>query len=337
MMEPVITPKISIIVPVYNVEDKLRRCLDSIRGQTYTNYECIMVDDGSADTSGQICDEYAQKYHNFSVIHKENGGLSSARNQAIPLAKGDHLSFVDSDDEIHPRFLELMISTLEYFDVDLVSAPLEVYSSAYADFKKIGKVPAEILEQADFIDNLLPVNFGKICVTACGKLYRREIFANIRYPEEKIHEDLHVYLDVLLSCRRIAVLSEPLYYYYVNPSSITRSNYLKHDRFGEFQVREQYIQFFRERGLEEQMLLAQNDYLTFFLRNAFAVKIRYPQCRMALKPELTIFRGHLNQILKNPYICRMRKICAAGILIAPRLMYVLAKRTIPDCLLDEMR
>ena len=322
-------PKISVIVPVYQVEKYLERCVDSIRSQTFRDFECILVDDGSTDASGRMCDEYARREPNFSVIHKENGGLSSARNTAIPLAKGDYLCFLDSDDELHPRALELMVSALEETGADLVSAPLEEFSTPRALFPVLEQVQTTLLDQKD--------NFGRICVTACGKLYRKEIFREIRYPEGKIYEDLHVYLKVLLQCRRIAVLDKALYYYYTNPASITRSNYLKHDRFGEFQVREGYIGFFRERGLKEQMLLAQNDYLTFFLRNFFAVMLRYPQRREALKPEIAVFRGHLPQILRNPHVCRMRKVCAAGILVSPWLMYPLAKRTIPDCLIEEMR
>lgn len=329
-------PKISVIVPVYQVEQYLARCVESLLAQTFRDFECILVDDGSTDGSGRMCDEYARRDARFSVIHKENGGLSSARNTAIPLASGAYVCFFDSDDELHPRALELMVSALEQTGADLVSAPLEEFSTPYADFPELEQIHTEILEQDAFIDHLLPQNFGKICVTACGKLYRREIFEQIRYPEGRIYEDLHVYLDVLLQCRRIAVLDHPLYYYYTNPTSITRSNYLKHDRFGEFQVREGYIGFFRERGLEDQMFLAQNDYLTFFLRNAFAVLLRYPERKEALKPELAVFRSHLGQILRNPYVCRMRKVCAAGILISPRLVYPLARRTIPDCLLEEM-
>lgn len=330
-------PKISIIVPVYQVEKYLRRCVESVLAQTYRNFECILVDDGSTDASGQMCDEYARKYDNFTVIHKENGGLSSARNMAIPRAQGEYLCFFDSDDVLHPQALELMLAAMEKPGADMVSAPLQEFSTPQPELTTLAEVPQEILEQKDFIDNLLPHNFGRICVTACGKLYRREIFDQIRYPEGKIYEDLHVYLDVLLRCRRIVVLSKPLYYYYTNPASITRSDYLKHDRFGEFQVREGYIGFFRERGLEDQALLAQNDYLTFFLRNFFAVALRYPQRRAALKAEILVFRGHLPGILRNPHVCRMRKVCAAGILISPRLMYPLAKRTIPDCLIEEMR
>lgn len=330
-------PKISIIIPVYQVEQYLDRCVESVQNQTFGDYECILVDDGSRDRSGAMCDAYAAADARFRVIHKENGGLSSARNAAFPLTRGEYLCFLDSDDALHPRFLELMVSALESSGADLASAPLQEFRTEAVDFPELTRIDSAVMGQEEFIDHLFPNNFGRIGVTACGKLYRRHIFDAVRYPEGKIYEDLHVYLRVLLSCRKIAVLDEPLYYYYTNPASITRSNYLAHDRFGEFQVREGYIGFFRERGLQEQMLLAQNDYLTFFLRNAFAVTVRYPQRMAALKAELPIYRSHLKTILRNPYVCRMRKVCAAGVLIAPRLVYPLAKRTIPDCLIEEMR
>ena len=329
--------KITIIVPVYQVERYLDRCVQSVLAQTFRDFECILVDDGSTDASGRMCDEYARKYDNFSVVHKENGGLSSARNVAIPQAKGKYLYFLDSDDVLHPQALELMLRTMEETEADLVSAPQQEFSSPQPEFPVLDQVEKEVLERSDFIDHLLPENFGRICVTACGKLYRSEIFRTLRYPEGKIYEDLHVYLDVLLSCKRIAVLDAPLYYYYTNPASITRSNYLAHDRFGEFQVREGYIRFFEERGLAQQVQYALNDYLTFFLRNAFAVLLRYPQRKASLKGEMVIFRSHLKQILRNPCVCRMRKICAVGILVSPRMVYPLAKRTIPDCLIAEMR
>ena len=146
-----------------------------------------------------------------------------------------------------------------------------------------------------------------------------------------------MYLKVLQSCRRIAVLDAPLYYYYKNPASITRSNYLAHDRFGEFQVREHHIHYFRSRGLDEQVQYAINDYLTFFMRNYFAVMLHYSQRKAALKPETKVYLKHLPDILKNPKVCTMRKVCAVGMLLFPRLVYPLAKRTIPDCLIEEMR
>lgn len=105
------SPKISIIVPVYNVEKYIRRCLDSIAGQTFTDWECICVDDGTPDASGKICDEYAQKDGRFVVIHKENGGVSSARNVGLDVAKGEYVTFCDSDDWVEKEMLEVFYNT----------------------------------------------------------------------------------------------------------------------------------------------------------------------------------------------------------------------------------
>lgn len=330
-------PKISIIIPVYQVEKYLERCLKSVIEQTFCNYECILVDDGSPDHSGEICDWYAEKEPRFTVIHKENGGLSSARNAALEVAVGEYICFLDSDDLLHPQALEIMLGMIITNDADMTAAKLREFSDEVPCMDSYSEVKSDILTQEDFIDNLLPENFGKISVTACGKLYKKEVFRSIRFPEGEIYEDLRIFLDVLLSCKIIAVLNTPLYYYYKNPASITRSSYLAHDRFGEFVVREKYIDFYCKLDQTEQMQYALNDYLTFFMRNYFAVTLCYPQKKQALKPHIVIFRTHLQEILINVHICRMRKICTVGMLCFPRLTYKLARRCIPDCLIEEMR
>ena len=114
------SPKISIIVPVYNVEKYIRRCLDSIAAQTFTDWECICVDDGTPDASGKICNEYAQKDSRFVVIHKENGGVSSARNAGLNVAKGEYVTFCDSDDWVEKEMLEVLYNTALETDADVV-------------------------------------------------------------------------------------------------------------------------------------------------------------------------------------------------------------------------
>lgn len=328
--------KISVIVPVYKVELYIERCVKSLLNQTYKNLEIILVDDGSPDKSGELCDQLATLDKRIISLHKKNGGLSSARNYALELATGELVTFVDSDDVIHPKMLEWMYWELTSENVDMVSTGLSSFSSENPEIS-ITEVTFEQLTQEDYINHLFPKNFGKISVTACGKLYKREIFDSLRYPEGVIYEDLHVYLDVLLKCNRISVCDKALYYWYNNEQSITRSNYLKHDRFAEFSIREQYVSFFKEKGLITQALLAENDYMTFFLRNLYAVFLKYPQKKNGFREHYKIFRGHLKSIVKNPYVCRMRKICAVTVLFAPKVSYFLAKKTIPDCLIEEMR
>ena len=330
-------PKISVIIPVYQVEKYLKRCIDSVLWQTLQDFECILVDDGSTDNSGRMCDQYAQIYTNFSVIHKENGGLSSARNAALASFRGDYICFLDSDDLLHPQALEIMLGAAEASAVDMVSAKLSEFSAPDVKIEPVKDVDAKTLNQDDVISNLYPSLFGEISVTACGKLYHKSVFETLRFPEGAIYEDLHIYLNMLLSCKQITLIDSPLYFYYKNPDSITRSNYLQHDRFGEFQVREQYISYFRSRQLFTQAQYAENDYLTFFMRNYFAVCLRYPQLRAKMRPDISIFKHHLKGILRNPHICRMRKVCSVAMLLSPRLAWPIAKKCIPDCLIEEMR
>ena len=337
-MEKVMKELISVIIPVYKTEKYLKRCVSSVLVQSYKNLEIILIDDGSPDCSGELCDQLANQDSRIRVIHKKNGGLSSARNAGLAIIQGDYFTFLDSDDCIHPQMLNWMLIQIHLSNSDIVATGLERFQT---DFPKnicgITMPKFEVLEKKDFIENLYPENFGKISVTACGKLYRTAVFSNLRYPEGTIHEDLRVYLEVLQRCERISVSAQSLYYYYTNPNSIMMGKYLAYDRFGEFSVREKYIDFFKQKGLDQQALLAANDYLTFFMRNYFAVKLHYPQKKEAIKPHIEIFKGHIKMILKNPFVCRMRKVCSVIMLISPWLAYLIAKRCIPDCLLDEMR
>ena len=328
---------ISVIVPVYRVEKYLKRCVDSILQQTYENIEIILVDDGSPDQSGKICDDIARIDSRVRVIHKKNGGLSSARNAALEIINGDYVSFVDSDDLIHPQMIELLLNKMLENNSDVVCTGLRNFSSTNVVFNNIDEIECEVLQQCDFINHLYPENFGKISVTSCGKIFKRSVFENIRFPEGVIYEDLSIYIDILLKCQKILVTNKELYYYYYNPDSIMRSDYLAHSRFGEFAIREKYIEFFRDRGLYDQAELAMNDYLTFFMRNFFAVKLRYTEKKDEFKLHLKVFKRYLPQILSNKCICRMRKICALCMLIMPNIAYWLTKRYIPDCLIEEMR
>lgn len=329
---------ISVIIPVYKTEEYLERCVASVLAQSYNNLEIILIDDGSPDRCGELCDLISERDSRIRVIHKENGGLSSARNVGLSVAKGDYFTLLDSDDCIHPEMLKLMAKQIQLSNSDMVATGLERFQTDIPTINTdLIKTEFEILEKEEFIEHLYPENFGKISVTACGKLYRTAIFGNLRYPEGVIHEDLRVYLEVLQRCKRISVSKQSLYYYYVNPNSIMMGKYLTYDRFGEFSVRETYIDFFAQKGFKEQALLATNDYLTFFMRNYFAVKLRYSERKEALIPHIKIFKKHIKMIMKNPFVCRMRKVCVVIMLIFPRFTYRIVQKFIPDCLIEEMR
>lgn len=198
------SPKISIIVPVYNVEKYIRRCLDSILAQTFTDWECICVDDGTPDNSGKICDEYAKKDSRVVVIHKENGGVSSARNAGLDVAKGEYVTFCDSDDWIEKETYETVIKVAENNCVDLVQFGILI--------EKDGKVIRKKSYKDGFVDDL-SLSFEP---SVCHKLFLRKIIYanNIRFPSGiTLSEDRYFSFMCYLNASKIYNLNECFYHY----------------------------------------------------------------------------------------------------------------------------
>lgn len=216
---------ISVIVPVYNVEKYLKKCVNSILVQTYPNIEIILVDDGSTDDSGAICDSIALVDKRIRVIHKENGGLSDARNSGISIASGKYITFVDSDDRISP---------------DMISILHEVIISTKSDFSQCqyyfeyenGKIEENyneqpalcVLEKDSLIESFAKSGPIGLTVVAWGKLYKRELFTTIKYPKGKFHEDIITMCDLILGpVSSVAVIKQPLYYYFQRSDSIIKT------------------------------------------------------------------------------------------------------------------
>ena len=211
---------ISVIVPIYNVEKYLRECVDSIINQTYRDLEIILVDDGSPDGCGRICDEYAQKDHRIRVVHKKNGGLSDARNAGIEIAMGEYYVFVDSDDVIHPQMIEILYQTLLSEKSDMAICKFsEIEESENVTFTHIEKAcEIDCFAKDDIMRQLWDRNL--ITVVAWNKIYRAQLFQHIRYPVGRVHEDEFVIHRILQQCKRIVYINEPLYYYRKRSSSI---------------------------------------------------------------------------------------------------------------------
>lgn len=213
--------RISVIVPVYNVAAWLPRCVDSILAQTCENLEILLVDDGSADDSGRICDAYAEKDPRIRVIHKENGGLSSARNAGLDLASGEYIGFVDSDDWIEPEMYAEMLARMEKYDAQLVCAGRYDVDGGTGE-KTRGLCPER--EECISGEELA----GRIFLwdhcdsSACDKLYRRELFDGIRYPEGKTCEDIPVTYRLALKARRAVLCDRPFYNYFHRSGSISK-------------------------------------------------------------------------------------------------------------------
>lgn len=211
-------PTISVIVPVYKVEKYIHRCVDSILGQTYEDFELILVDDGSPDNCGAICDEYAAKDSRVVVLHQKNGGLSAARNAGInwAFANSDSqwLSFIDSDDWVHSEYLRRLLDAAQE---NSVSVSICAYAQTDGQEPEIAQ---ETLSPVMWNTEKFFVEHNVNATVAWGKLYRKECFAQIRYPLGKLHEDEFTTYKILFRFPSVAVIQAPLYFYYTNPESI---------------------------------------------------------------------------------------------------------------------
>ena len=245
-------PTISVIVPVYKVEEYLDRCVQSILDQTYTDFELILVDDGSPDNCGAMCDAWEQKDTRIRVIHKENGGLSDARNWGIERARGQYLGFVDSDDFIHPQMLEIMLDTLIRGNSQIVccdymhvNQTIKIYPR-YTLPREVHTVPGRrVLE--GIVDRYA---FAQV-ISACNKLYKRDVFATLRYPKGLNAEDDITSYPLYYGAEKVTFIDVQLYYCYNNPSSITRGNVL----FGisATQAQVEKIKFLRDKDMPKLM------------------------------------------------------------------------------------
>ncbi len=241
-------PKISVIVPVYKVEPYLHRCVDSILAQTFKDFELILVDDGSPDNCGAICDEYAAMDDRVHVIHQKNGGLSAARNAAIDwvFANSDSewISFIDSDDWVHREYL-----------YSLYSAALEtgceasccLYTRVTIDGDKLDHPDCTVKREVLSFDQYFSkTGLGYTPYIACAKLVKKQYFANIRFPIGKLTEDLFTTYRLLFPCKSIVRENAILYYYYQSEQSIMRNHWTP-ARLDEVEASMNLLTFMREK------------------------------------------------------------------------------------------
>lgn len=213
---------VSVIVPIYGVEEYLDKCINSIINQTYTNLEIILVDDGSEDACPQICDNFAQKDTRVKVIHKKNGGLSDARNTGIDNATGQYFIFVDSDDWVESTMVEHLLSACKKYDVKLASCARYI-----TDGQSISAIAFNSKERVYTAEEALnEILSGKAMdVAAWDKIYARELFEQIRYPVGENNEDIAIFYKIVHLARCIAHTGTSEYYYRNRPGSITKLKY----------------------------------------------------------------------------------------------------------------
>ena len=239
---------ITIVVPVYKVEEYLARCVDSIINQTYKDFELLLVDDGSPDNCGKMCDKYAEKDSRIFVIHQKNGGLSAARNTGLnwfyEQNKSDYITFLDSDDWIHPDYLKFLMDGINKNDVKI----------SVCNYKRVtGEIPHENHENAEYElttpEDFL-VNHSWQYNYAWGKLYHKSVLDDIRYPVGKNFEDTFTTYKVLHKCEKIAYTDLPLYYYLRNETGISRSPW-NTSELVIFDAMQEQMQFYKENGLQK--------------------------------------------------------------------------------------
>lgn len=244
------TTKITVVVPVYNAEQYLRACLDSIVQQSYHNLEIILINDGSTDQSGEICDEYAALDTRVKVIHQANCGLGMTRNKAIKLARGEYLTFIDNDDLVLPEYIETLYSNAVKYQADLTMCLHQMFDQEPIELKKTtGQVSIvsnqEVLENFGFTQS-------KYEVAAWAKLYHKDIFTNCAFPGEHLPDDIATTYKIFDRANKIVYVDRVLYLYRNVPNSLGKSAQHKLRALKGF---EEFLTFSEQRNIQNLNML----------------------------------------------------------------------------------
>ena len=313
--------KVSVIVPVYKVENYLRKCVDSLLNQTLTDIEIILVDDDSPDNCGKICDEFAAKDHRVKVIHKQNEGLSMARNVGIMAATSSYIGFVDSDDYVADDMYEVLYKNLVENSADIsVCGLYDCYSGK--------KIPQFAGKEFLILDNKNALKTAlegvKFSVNAVNKLFKKELFSEVKFPKGKLSEDAFTIPKVLSMATKVVFDSAPKYFYVHRGESITTSSFKPQD----FNVVEAY---------QENFNLVKNDFSELTKQAEFRLLWSYTYVfdKMLLsenfenfeeyKRTLALLRKNTLKLVLNPFFSLKRKFVALILFISPRLYEVLLK------------
>lgn len=236
--------KVSIVVPIYNVESYLDRCIDSIIKQTHTNLEIILVNDGSTDSSLEICKKYENQDSRIIIVNKKNGGLGSARNAGIEMMTGDFVAFIDSDDFLHPDMVKNLYFLLNNYDADIAVCGFSSFTKEEEIIKKNKRrIMVKTFNTYESLKNMF--RWDGIGWTAWNKLYRASLFKTTRYEEGVYSEDMATTYKLLFQSNRVVWSNEPLYYYFHRADGIMRSKPPKRYR-DEILIAKKMISFFEE-------------------------------------------------------------------------------------------
>lgn len=240
-------PLLSVIIPVYQVEKYIGQCLDSVLGQTYTNLDIILVDDGGTDSSVDICREYQKKDNRIRIISQENGGLSKARNVGVAHARAKLITFIDSDDYIHPQMFATMIPYIEEHNLDIISCTSTRKNIVIKELIGTGKL--------ECYDHRTAVSMGlrDDNVSAWGKIYKKELLDKVQFPVGRVFEDLGTLYKIFNECNKVGWLDYQFYHYIKRENSITQRSFRVKPKYDSLYLNHEKIAFAKEHGYPEEL------------------------------------------------------------------------------------
>ena len=240
-------PLLSVIIPVYQVEKYIGQCLDSVLAQTYTNLDIILVDDGGTDSSVDICREYQKKDNRIRIISQENGGLSKARNVGVAHARAKLITFIDSDDYIHPQMFATMIPYIEEHNLDIISCTSTRKNIVIKELIGTGKL--------ECYDHRTAVSMGlrDDNVSAWGKIYKKELLDKVQFPVGRVFEDLGTLYKIFNECNKVGWLDYQFYHYIKRENSITQRSFRVKPKYDSLYLNHEKIAFAKQYGYNEEL------------------------------------------------------------------------------------
>jgi len=272
-------PEISIIVPVYQVESYLKQCIDSILTQSFHNYELILIDDGSIDNSGVICDEYAKQDHRIKVFHQSNKGLSASRNIGLDNAYGKYITFIDSDDVLlSDDYLKILYDSLQKYNAEIsITGHISFKDNAplpkpYIDFQSLDDVDSVTIlngyQYNYWKKNEMKISEGRFFPNpAHGKLYRKDLFNQVRFPEGRIYETVSIQHLLTLYCERIAFVNASMYGYRIREHSIETGTNVEKKMQDMIKAYQERIDYYNREGYPELASYAEQALLRWLNNN----------------------------------------------------------------------
>lgn len=303
--------KVTIIIPIYNTEAYLTRCMESVCNQTYQNLEIILINDGSTDNSLSLCRQYEREDSRIVVVNKENEGQGKARNIGLDMAHGQYILFVDSDDYIHLQMVEMLLKVAQQCEADIVQCHIqEVY-----DEQNNNTLPIEFSKEHIRAEE--PLRERILCcytddIMPCNKMLKRELFLNNRFPEGMIYEDKHLMFRLRHIAKKIMYLDVPLYYYVQTPHSTMRQTIGEKQLNSFFRLSEDLLLYCEQNGLTNNYQSELSGYLRQYMSIYFQTH-KSKELKRYSEKAIERLKFYLPQLRKNKYVVGKYKWLVGGL------------------------